>query len=86
MFKLIISMAAAAGIAGLFVFVTAAAPKASASLNTPPPISTKTDRLPLRANGAACSQHGWPDFERRCQSDVRNAASEARTVRVIALR
>ena len=86
MFKPIIGMAAAAAIAGLFVFATAAVPQASASVDTPPQASVKGDRLPLHVRGAACSRNGWPDFERRCQFDFRNPASEARTVRVIALR
>ena len=86
MFKPIISMTVAAVVAGLFAFATTAAPQASASVDTLPQASAKSDRLPLRANGTACSQHGWPDFERRCQFDFRNPASQARTVRVIALR
>ena len=86
MFKPIISMTVAAAIAGLFAFATAAVPQASASVDTPPQASVKGDRLPLHVRGAACSQRGWPDFERRCQFDFRNPASEARTVRVIALR
>ena len=87
MFKPIISMTVAAAIAGLFAFATAAAPKASASDDTPlPQASAKGDRLPLHVKGAACSLHGWPDFERRCQFDFRSAANEAQTVRVIALR
>jgi hypothetical protein len=39
---------------------------------------------PLR--GTACSQLGWPNFEPKCQFDVREPGSNARTVRVIALR
>ena len=88
MSKPIISMAVAAAIAGLFVVATAAAPKANIPDNTPPPpqASAKGDRLPLHLKGTACSQHGWPDFERKCQFDLRRAANEAQTVRVIALR
>ena len=86
MFKPIVSMTVAAAIAGLFAFATAAVPQANASVDTLPQASVKGDRLPLHARGAACSQHGWPDFERRCQFDFRNPASETRTVRVIALR
>ena len=63
MFKPIISMTVAAAIAGLFAFGTAAVPQASASVDTPPPASVKGDRLPLHVRGAACSQHGWPDFD-----------------------
>jgi hypothetical protein len=84
MFKPIITMVAAAAIAGLFVFVTAAAPNASASVDTLPQASAID--VGLHVVGAACSKHGWPNFEQRCQFDVRNPESEARTVRVIDLR
>ena len=88
MFKPIIRMAVAAAIAGLFVFATSAAPKANVSVDTRPlpQVSETGDRLPLHVKGAACSQHAWPNFEQRCQFDFRNPESEARTVRVIALR
>ena len=88
MFKPIVKMAVAATIAGLFVFATSAAPKANASVDTPalPQPSAKGDRLTLHVKGAACSRHAWPNFEQRCQFDFRNPESEARTVRVIALR
>jgi hypothetical protein len=88
MFKPIIRMAVAATIAGLFVFATSAAPKANVSVDTRPlpQVSATGDRLPLHVKGAACSQHAWPNFEQRCQFDFRNPESEARTVRVIALR
>jgi hypothetical protein len=88
MFKRIIKIAFAAAVAGLFVFATAATPKISVpdNMQPQPQISAKGDRLPLHPKGAACSLHGWPDFERRCQFDVRRAGNEAQTVRVIALR
>ena len=88
MSKPIISMAVAAAIAGLFVVATAAAPRANVPDGTRalPQAAAKGDRLPLHVKGAACSQHGWPDFERKCQFDLRRAANEAQTVRVIALR
>jgi hypothetical protein len=82
MFKPLVKVAFAAAIGGLFVFATAAAPKANASVDTLPQDSAKGDRLHV----AACSKYGWPNFEPRCQFDIRNPESEARTVRVIALR
>jgi hypothetical protein len=87
-YKPIIRMAVAAAIAGLFVFVESAAPKANVSVDTRalPQASAKSDRLPLHVKGAACSQHAWSNFEQRCQFDIRNPESEARTVRIIALR
>src|ERR1700693_1968430 len=88
MFKPIILVAVAAAIAGLFVFVASAAPKANVSVDTRslPQASAKGDRPPLHVKGGACSQHAWPNFEQRCQFDFRNPESEARTVRVIAFR
>ena len=82
MYKTLVKVTFAAAIAGLFVFATAAAPKANTSVDTLSRDSTKGDRLHV----PACSKYGWPNFEPRCQFDIRNPESEARTVRVIALR
>jgi len=82
MFKPLVKVVFAAAIAGLFVFATASAPRANASVDTLPQGSAKRDRLHV----AACSKYGWPNFEPRCQFDFRNSESEARTVRVIGLR
>jgi hypothetical protein len=49
-------------------------------------ISARSDQLRVPLRGSACSLHGWPNFERQCQFDLREPASAARTVRVIALR
>jgi hypothetical protein len=46
----------------------------------------KSDRLPVFVKGTACSSLGWPHYEQTCQFDMRRAAGEARTVRVIVLR
>jgi hypothetical protein len=88
MFKPTIRVAVAAAIVGLFVFVASAAPMANMSVDPRPlpQVSAKGDRLPLHVKGAACSQRAWPHFEQRCQFDFRNPESEARSVRVIALR
>jgi hypothetical protein len=43
-------------------------------------------RLAVQTKGNACSVHGWPNFEAKCQTDLREPAGEARIVRVIALR
>ncbi len=88
MLKTVIMVTVAAAIAGLFVFATAATPKANAPDNTSPPsqAAAKGDRLTLPAKGSACSLQGWPDFERKCQFDLRRVDNEAQTVRVIALR
>ena len=92
MFKPIIKMTVATAIAGLlaglFVFATAAVPTANVPDNTRPlpQAAAKGDRLPLHLKGAACSLKGWPDFERKCQFDLRRAGNEAQAVRTIALR
>jgi hypothetical protein len=84
----IIKIAVAATIAGAVVFLTTAAPKANAPEDTDalPLASVKGDRLPLVTRGTACSKHGWPNFEHRCQFDFRQPTHETQTVRVIALR
>ncbi len=46
----------------------------------------RADRLRVPVKGTACSVHAWPNFEPKCQLDLREPAGEARTVRVIALR
>jgi hypothetical protein len=96
MFKPIIRMAAAVVVAGAIAFAITAAPaaddnavKQDQNAKQPQPFA-KADRLrvpvsdPLK--GTACSLHGWPNFEPKCQFDKREPAGEARTVRVIALR
>jgi hypothetical protein len=87
-FKPAMRIAAAAVIAGLIVFATSTAPKAAAPdiSQISPASAAKSDRQILAIKGAACSQHGWPDFEQTCQFDTRTAVGDARTVRIIALR
>jgi hypothetical protein len=84
----IIKIAVAAAIASVVVFLTTLARRANAPADThaSPQTSTKGDRLPLAVKGAACSKHGWPDFEQRCQFDLRKPANKEQQVRIIALR
>jgi hypothetical protein len=88
MFGPIARITAATLVAGAIAFAITAAPAAHdyAAKQTPPPPFAKADRLHVPVKGAACSLRGWPDFEPKCQFDVREAAGDARTVRVIALR
>ncbi len=88
MHKTIVRIGAAALVAGLIVFVTSGAPKANAPdvERAPPQSIAKANRLAVAVRGAACSQRAWPNFEQSCQYDLRQPASEARAVRVIALR
>jgi hypothetical protein len=93
MFKPIIRMTAAVLIAGVIAFAITAAPAAHdhavnphGAKQAPPQPYAKADRLRVPARGAVCSLHGWPNFEPKCQFDVRESADEARAVRIIALR
>ena len=85
MIKSIVGVAAAAFIAGAFVFLTAVAPKANVVDDQRTPVSAKGDRLPPALKGAACSRQAWPNFEQNCQFDLRNPANDPRIVRVVAL-
>lgn len=78
MFKPIARMAAAATVAGLFVFLTSAAPESN--------VADAKQALSQDAKGTACSRHGWPEFEPSCQFDLRKPASAARSVRVLGVR
>jgi len=92
MFKPIVRITAAALAAGAIAFAITIAPAAhdraenlhAATQPTLLPYPKVHRRVPIR--GAACSLRGWPDFEPKCQFDVRVAVGDARTVRVIALR
>jgi len=87
-FKPIIKIAVAAAIAGVVVFATTLAPRANSLVGrgAQPQTSIKGDRLTLALKGAACSTHGWPDFERSCEFDLRSSANEGQKVRIISLR
>ncbi len=92
MFKPIVRMAAAALVAGAVALAITAAPaaveheaKQSQDAKQPQTVA-RADRLRVPVKGTACSVHAWPNFEPKCQFDVREPAGEARTVRVIALR
>jgi hypothetical protein len=84
MLKLIITMAGAAVVAGAIVFATSVAPNAADAASAQ--ASANGERRPAAVTGAACSQHGWPNFEQSCQFDFRRPANKARTVRILALR
>jgi hypothetical protein len=90
--KPIARMAAAVLVAGAIAFAITAAPAANDFAPTQtqdaqqPETVAKADHLRVPVKGAACSVHGWPAFEQKCQFDLREPGGEARTVRVIALR
>lgn len=69
-------------------FAVTAVP-AALSLENAAPLRTQiaqVDTPLLQLTGAGCSQHGWPSYEAKCQFDTRDTGSQARLVRVIALR
>jgi hypothetical protein len=90
--KPVVRMAAAALVAGAIAFAITAAPAANDFAPTQaqdikqPSTIAMADRLRVPVKGTACSAHAWPNFEPKCQVDLREPGGEARTVRVIALR
>jgi hypothetical protein len=82
--KLAASVAAAALVAGMAVFLSHSAPQAK-----PHAIATQfaeAGRLPLLANKVLCSLTGWPNYEPACLFNLRASSGNSRTVRIIALR
>jgi len=89
--KPIVRMAAAACVASAVAFAFTASPGANAgrqirASGTALYALANADRLNVPAKGNVCSAHGWPNYEPKCQVDLREPAGEARTIRVIALR
>jgi hypothetical protein len=90
--KPIVRMIAAASVATALAFALMASPGANPvgselqKATAQPDASADTGRLRVPTRGNACSVHGWPNFEPKCQFDLREPAAEARTIRVIALR
>ncbi len=92
MFERIMRTAAATLVAGTVASAISFAPPAKGY----EPIQThngrqtqgtaKSDRMPLRLWGNACSQRPWPNFESNCQFDRREPGGQTRPVRIIALR
>jgi len=74
---------------GLAVFLISGALDARAKPVTTAAVQQtqgKGDRLPILQKGAACSSRGWPNYEPKCQFDVRRPWADMPTVRIIALR
>ena len=92
MFEPILRTVAATLAAGTIALAITVAPAAKGHEPTqaqdtrPAQTSAKADRMRVRLWGNACSLRAWPNFEPRCQFDLREPIGEARTVRVIALR
>jgi hypothetical protein len=74
---------------GLAAFLISGVPDARAKPVTQVAVQQthgKGDRLPTLQKGAACSSRGWPNYEPRCQFDMRRPWADMPTVRIIALR
>jgi hypothetical protein len=92
MLKPIIRMASGVLAAGAIALAVSAAPSASDQAIGQGEGTAQSQtftanghlRVPIRGNG--CSVHGWPNFEPKCQFDVREPGGQARTIRVIAIR
>jgi hypothetical protein len=90
--KPIARIVAAASLTTVLAFAVMASPAANslrgkAQEATAQPASlanTSHFRVPS-TRGNACSVHGWPNFEPKCQFDLREPGGEARIIRVIAL-
>lgn len=93
MFKLIatkpiVRMAAAVCVASTVAFAIKASPEAGSQAEEATTQSyalANPLRLRVPVKGNVCSVHGWPNFEPKCQFDLREPAGAARTIRVIAL-
>ena len=92
MFTPIFRMAIAVLVAGGIAFAITLAPAANGTeakkgqdTKQVEPFA-RPDRLVVPVKGTACSLRGWPNFEPKCQFDIRETSRAARTVRVIALR
>jgi hypothetical protein len=48
-------------------------------------VLAKADRLPRLVTGSACSAQSWPNFDQKCQFDLRRSADDVRQVRVVSL-
>ena len=79
-----VSVALAALVAGVAVFLMPAAPKAEAGVTVSH--LTKADRLPVQAKQVPCTLTSWPNYDPSCQFDLRAPSGDIRTVRIIALR
>lgn len=79
---------AGALLAGSVVFLTSIALDAKAEtpvVSALLPVLAKSDRLPATMKGSACSSQSWPNYDRNCQFDLRQAVGDVLKVRVLDL-
>ena len=92
MFRLLSNQWIAAGLVAALIgscvaFFTPVVP-AAAQVDAQISIQTtlkKADRRPRRVTGSAWSAHSWPNFDQKCQFDLRRSADDVRQVRVVSL-
>jgi len=92
MFQHFSAQSVAAGVAAALIGSCAAflTPIAPAAAQVEPEatiqkVLAKADRLPRLVTGSACSAQSWPNFDQKCQFDLRRSADDIRQVRVVSL-
>jgi hypothetical protein len=83
------TVAGAAIVATLMASLTATVPMVNSAPSADAGIASagaKGDRTPLRTQGTACSDLGWPHYEPRCIFDRSKPADEVQTIRIISFR
>jgi hypothetical protein len=92
MFRLRSTQSIAAGVTAALIASCAAllTPIVPAAARVDAEISIQTglkkgDRLPSLVTGSACSAQSWPNFDQKCQFDLRRPADDVRRVRVVSL-
>ena len=79
---------AGALLAGSVIFLTSIALDAKAetpAVSALLPVLAKSDRLPATMKGSACSSQSWPNYDRNCQFDLRQAVGDIVKVRILDL-
>ena len=84
----VIAAAALALCSSLALVAVAVAPVAKAEVhdNGTHAALAKADRIQSPLKGAACSERGWPHYERRCLFDRARPHQERGDIRIIATR
>ena len=77
MTKILAAILSAALLAGIAVMLPGFEPVQAHGMGS------KGDRLDMRNYGPACSERGWPYYERSCLRDANSPTQAARTVRMV---
>jgi len=81
MIKTFSALAVAAVMAACIIVSPGFSPRVEAA--SEPAALAKSDRLPIRPVGTACSQHSWPYYEANCLRDRAQPAGQTGVVRVV---